>query len=85
MQRMGSGEKPMFTERDLVYLEIHKPLEKDHDTQSTKMIDLADQYFGEGYRPVIETKVRELSRLFGQFWEEMDKVVFKGETRDIAS
>ena len=85
MQRMGSGEKPMFTERDLVYLEIHKPLEKDHDTQSTRMVDLADQYFGQRYRPVIETKVRELSGLFGQFWNGMNDIVFKGETREPTS
>ena len=83
MQRIGSGE--MFTERDLVYLEIHKPLEKDHDTQSTRMVDLADQYFGQRYRPVIETKVRELSGLFGQFWNGMNDIVFKGETREPTS
>ncbi len=62
--------------------EIHKPLEKDHDRQSTSMVNLADQYFGQGYRPVIETKVRELSGLFGQFWEEMNDIVFRGETRE---
>lgn len=82
MKRMGSGDKPMFTDRDLVYLEIHKPLEKDHDTQSTSMVDLADQYFEKGYRPVIEIKVRELSGLFGQFWKGMNDIVFKGETRE---
>lgn len=85
MKRMGSSDKSMFTERNLVYLEIHKPLEKDHDTQSTNMIDLADRYFGETYRPVIETKVRELSGLFGQFWKGMNNIVFKGETREPTS
>ncbi len=77
VQRVGSSEKPTFTERDLVYLEIHKPLEKDHDRQSTGMMDLADQYFGAGYRPVIETKVRELCRLFADFWKAMNEAVFR--------
>ena len=54
MQRIGSGE--MFTERDLVYLEIHKPLEKDHDAQSTSMVDLADQYFSERTGQLLKQK-----------------------------
>ena len=60
-------------------------LEKDHDAQSTNMIDLADQYFGKSYRPVIETKAGELSGLFGHFWKGMNDIVFRGETREPTS
>jgi hypothetical protein len=71
------GHEHIFTERDLVYLEIHKPLERDHDAQSTSMVDLLDTYLSYHHRPVIETKVRDLSRLFGEFWGDMNHIVFK--------
>ncbi len=81
MERVEKAYHPvfhqLFTDRDWLYLRIHQPLEKDHDRQSTSMVNLADQYLGGGYRPVIETKVRELSRLFGHFWTSMDELVFK--------
>lgn len=81
MNRLRCNEKPLFTERELVYLEIHKPLEREHDRQSTRMMEVADQYFGERYRLVLETKVRELSTVFFHFWCAMNEIVFKGEPK----
>ncbi len=66
-----------LTDRDLVYLEIHKPLEKEHDVQSTSIIELVDRYFDGKYRTKIRTKVKETSELFGDFWRAMDEIVFK--------
>jgi hypothetical protein len=76
MKKLQNGGGIVFDDRDLVYIEIHKPLEKEHDVQSTSIIDLVDQYFDGRYELVIKTKVRENNRLFGNFWEAMNKIVF---------
>ena len=77
MQRLQNGGNLALTDRDLVYLEIHKPLEKEHDVQSTSIIELADKYFEGKYRKVIETKVGEACNMFGDFWKAMDETVFR--------
>lgn len=75
--KLGASGQLTLDDKDKLYSNIHQPLEKDHDRQSSRMIGLADQYFGERYRPVMETKVKELCRLFGEFWKAMGGVVFE--------
>ncbi len=76
IKRLQKSGKVTLTERDLIYLKIHEPLEREHDLQSTHIIDLVDQYSDGKNRSIIKTKVDEMSGLFGNFWDAMNKIVF---------
>lgn len=84
IKQFTQGTNPVLTPRDLIYLEIHKPLEKDHDLQSTRMVDLLrkyakmkDGYNEEEFRGNMILKVCGLCKSFGNFWDAMNLLVFK--------
>lgn len=89
MKRFTQETNPVLTPRDLLYLEIHKPLEKDHDQQSTRMVDLVRKhvkmkrgYNEEEFRGNMIGKVRGMCTSFGNFWEAMNMLMFKELTRE---
>lgn len=88
MKRFTQGTDPVLMPRDLLYLEIHKPLEKDHDVQSTHMVDTVKKYyerkqgFNEEFRLEMIRKVRGICKSFGNFWDSINMLVFKELTRE---
>ena len=76
IEKVRIDGRRFLSKRDLLYLNIHKPLEKEHDKQSSDIIAIVGQVLGEEHHSIIESKVHALCDLFGRFWEKMNELTF---------
>lgn len=69
-----SGGKPLYTEHQLEYITLHLELEKGHDSMANDFVEVLCDTLG--HRARVNDGIKQMSELFGAYWEAMALAVF---------